>query len=175
MRHVSARRLPGLETGRPQLAVTLAAKRPVRSPRITDDPTGEQAKQDLAEVLADERVATHVRQPVAERVLAQHSPEGPGACRPQLPEVLLGSSKCDAAFGAGWGQAAPPIIFNGGDPSGSISQIHWTSWGGPVAFGYGLNPIFKPKGATTPDPERSRFGHPTSVGVRLAVHSSTRS
>jgi hypothetical protein len=40
----------------------------------------------------------------------------------------------------------PHHLFNGGDPSGSISSIHWSSWGGSVAKGRGTNPIFKPKG-----------------------------
>ena len=38
------------------------------------------------------------------------------------------------------------MIFNGGDPSGEVSEIHWQSWGGPIAIGYGRNPIFRPSG-----------------------------
>lgn len=41
----------------------------------------------------------------------------------------------------GWGEVAPAVISNGGhSPSGTISDIHWTSWGGKVAVGRGLNP-----------------------------------
>src|SRR5271155_455254 len=37
-------------------------------------------------------------------------------------------------------------IFNGGYPSGLVTGIHWSSWGGAVATGRGLNAIFKPQG-----------------------------
>jgi hypothetical protein len=30
----------------------------------------------------------------------------------------------------------PSTIFNGGDPSGSVTKIHWTGWGNPTAIGY---------------------------------------
>jgi hypothetical protein len=40
----------------------------------------------------------------------------------------------------------PHKLFNGGDPSGLVTHIHWVSWGGKTAIGYGLNPIFKPGG-----------------------------
>jgi hypothetical protein len=37
----------------------------------------------------------------------------------------------------GYGHAKPRTIFNGGDPTGLVKKIHWTSWGGPQAIGSG--------------------------------------
>lgn len=60
--------------------------------------------------------------------------------------VVLGSAAFAGPNGEGWGTAKPTKIFNGGDPSGLVTRIHWTSWGGSSAIGYGLNAIFKPHG-----------------------------
>ena len=60
--------------------------------------------------------------------------------------VALGSSAFAKPYGEGWGTARPARIFNGGDPSGLVKEIQWTSWGGRVAVGYGLGWIFKPAG-----------------------------
>lgn len=38
----------------------------------------------------------------------------------------------------GYGQARPAIVFNGGDPSGRITDIQWQSWGGAEAVGKGV-------------------------------------
>lgn len=60
--------------------------------------------------------------------------------------VVLGSSAYAGPTGAGWGKAHPSEIFNGGDPSGLVTHIRWTNWGGAVASGQGLNAITKPNG-----------------------------
>jgi hypothetical protein len=59
--------------------------------------------------------------------------------------VVLGA-KAFASNGTGWGTSEPAEIFNGGDPSGLITNVHWSSWGGSAAIGFGRNPIFKPQG-----------------------------
>ena len=59
--------------------------------------------------------------------------------------VVLGA-KAFAPDGTGWGTSEPAEIFNGGDPSGLITEVHWSSWGGAQANGFGKNPIFKPQG-----------------------------
>jgi hypothetical protein len=59
---------------------------------------------------------------------------------------VLGSKAFVAPNGSGFGEAEPAAIFNGGDPSGSVTSITWSGWGNPTAIGYGLNPIFKPHG-----------------------------
>jgi hypothetical protein len=60
--------------------------------------------------------------------------------------VVLGSRAFAGPHGAGWGTARPSEIFNGGDPSGLVTHIHWASWGGASALGSGKNAIFKPQG-----------------------------
>jgi hypothetical protein len=52
----------------------------------------------------------------------------------------------------GWGTQAPHYLTLGGDASGTITDIRWTSWGGPVATGEGLNRIFRPQGGYYPKP-----------------------
>ena len=37
----------------------------------------------------------------------------------------------------GYGHVRPRTIFNGGDPTGLVKAIHWTSWGGRRATGTG--------------------------------------
>jgi hypothetical protein len=59
---------------------------------------------------------------------------------------VLGSKQFSEPYGAGFGHPEPEVIFNGGDPSGEVSEIHWRSWGGPIAIGFGRNPIFRPQG-----------------------------
>jgi hypothetical protein len=61
-------------------------------------------------------------------------------------EVVLGSTVYAGSIGVGWGNQHPSEIFNGGDPSGLVTHIHWSSWGGRTASGHGLNAIFKPTG-----------------------------
>jgi hypothetical protein len=61
--------------------------------------------------------------------------------------IVLGSAKFTVGGdGEGFGTAHPSEIFNGGDPSGRVTNIDWTSWGGHVATGHGLNAIFRPQG-----------------------------
>jgi hypothetical protein len=62
------------------------------------------------------------------------------------PTVVLGSSAYAGRNGAGWGTPHPSEIFNGGDPSGLVTHIHWSGWGGASASGHGLNAIFRPNG-----------------------------
>ncbi len=60
--------------------------------------------------------------------------------------VTLGSPKFYAPRSEGFGTVRPATIFNGGDPSGLVTKIQWTTWGGATAAGHGLNAIFKPHG-----------------------------
>jgi len=62
------------------------------------------------------------------------------------PVPVLGSKAFAAPYGAGFGHPEPEVIFNGGDPNGEVSEIHWRSWGGANAIGYGREPIFKKGG-----------------------------
>jgi hypothetical protein len=40
--------------------------------------------------------------------------------------------------GAGFGQVEPSAIYLGGDPTGALGSIHWSSWGGAEATGTGI-------------------------------------
>jgi hypothetical protein len=50
----------------------------------------------------------------------------------------------------GWGTVRPRTVFNGGDPSGLVSDIHWLDWGGPRVRGWGETSIFRPSGGYYP-------------------------
>jgi hypothetical protein len=65
---------------------------------------------------------------------------------PTGPVPVLGSKQFSDPYGAGFGHPEPEVIFNGGDPSGEVSEIHWRSWGGQIAIGYGREPVFRPQG-----------------------------
>lgn len=61
-------------------------------------------------------------------------------------DPVLGAKAFAAPVGEGFGTAEPSTIFNGGDPNGLVTKIHWTGWGNPTVIGTGLNSIFKPGG-----------------------------
>lgn len=69
-----------------------------------------------------------------------------GAKAARSPAIVLGSAVYAGSNGAGWGKPHPPELYNGGDPSGLISHIHWSSWGARTASGRGRNAIFRPTG-----------------------------
>lgn len=46
--------------------------------------------------------------------------------------------------GAGFGQVRPARIFNGGDPTGLVTHITWSSWGGATATGTGTSDYVAP-------------------------------
>jgi hypothetical protein len=50
---------------------------------------------------------------------------------------VLGQVAGDFAHGTGFGQVRPPEVFNGGDPTGLVTKISWSSWGGITASGSG--------------------------------------
>jgi WD40 repeat protein len=80
---------------------------------------------------------------------------GPGA--PRGNRVVIGAMAF-APNGLGWGRERPEQIFNGGDPSGYVSNIHWSQWGGREALGFGENMIFKPQGGY--------FARPAKIELR---------
>ena len=75
---------------------------------------------------------------------------GPGSSRPTstvasptptagVAAPVLGILTGDFAHGAGFGQVEPTRVFNGGDPTGDVTGIVWSSWGGPQAVGMGTS------------------------------------
>jgi hypothetical protein len=76
-------------------------------------------------------------------------PGSAGKCaHPPKPRLLFGPTDYDGGpYAEGWGEVAPPVVSNGGaSASGTISRIHWRSWGGRVATARGRHPEFKPHG-----------------------------
>jgi hypothetical protein len=49
----------------------------------------------------------------------------------------LGQLAGDFAHGQGFGEVKPAKIFNGGDPTGLVTSVAWTSWGGAQATATG--------------------------------------
>jgi hypothetical protein len=105
------------------------------------------------------------------------------ACGASAPTVVLGSKAYAGHIGAGWGKPHPSKIFNGGDPSGLVTHIHWSGWGGATASGKGLNAIFRPNGGyygklVTIDLRAYDKGHCTAHGPlayrRLSVREPSR-
>jgi hypothetical protein len=56
----------------------------------------------------------------------------------------LGQLAGDFSQGSGFGQVEPAEVFNGGDPTGLVSAITWSSWGGPTATGTGTSDYVAP-------------------------------
>jgi hypothetical protein len=61
-------------------------------------------------------------------------------------QPTLGVPGAYGSQGRGWGKVKPHTLYNGGDISGLITHIHWTSWGGAETHGKGKNAIIKPHG-----------------------------
>ena len=82
---------------------------------------------------------------------------------PSRAPILLGLKHYEPGlYGEGWGEEAPATISNGGaSASGTVSNIHWSSWGGKVAVGRGLNPIFMPQGGY--------YARPAAIELRASA------
>lgn len=70
----------------------------------------------------------------------------PPPTQPASPAAapVLGQLTGAFAHGTGFGQAKPSRIFNGGDPTGLVTGISWTSWGGAQATGTGTSDYVGP-------------------------------
>lgn len=55
----------------------------------------------------------------------------------------------------GYGSARPSTIFNGGDPTGLVTGVTWSSWGGSQAAGTGMA-YYDPPGKPVTDSVRER-------------------
>ncbi len=55
------------------------------------------------------------------------------------PVPILGTQWGVPGGQKGYGTAHPDTIFNGGDPTGLVTGVHWQSWGGPVAIASGMS------------------------------------
>ncbi|MGA9874595.1 MAG: hypothetical protein WBQ21_02180 [Solirubrobacteraceae bacterium] len=64
---------------------------------------------------------------------AHSSPTGARAATGATPQLGRASTPVQIGFG----RVRPKTISLGGDPTGLVQHIHWTSWGGARAIGYG--------------------------------------
>ena len=60
------------------------------------------------------------------------------------PVPVLGRPAGLFAHGTGWGKVKPTEVFNGGDPTGLVTHITWSSWGGIAATGTGTSDYVGP-------------------------------
>ena len=74
------------------------------------------------------------------------------------------------AHGAGFGQIRPSKIFNGGDPTGLVSHITWTSWGGARASGPARATTSGPASRSPPDPSSGSPWWPSTGNLPWPVH-----
>lgn len=70
----------------------------------------------------------------------------------------------------GYGHAKPSVIYNGGDPTGLVTHIHWSSWGGAQAIGYGLSTYVAPDQVTA----EGRLEHARIVAFHLGYCGGRR-
>ena len=66
--------------------------------------------------------------------------------------------------GQGWGEVRPSVIYNGGDPTGLVKRIAWSTWGGARAVGHGLGFYIAPD---APDIAHGSFASATVVAFDL--------
>jgi hypothetical protein len=70
------------------------------------------------------------------------APQASGAAPAAVP--VLGRLAGVFAQGQGFGQVRPAEIFNGGDPTGLVTKLTWSSWGGSQAAGSGMSDYVGP-------------------------------
>src|SRR5579864_5025064 len=69
---------------------------------------------------------------------------GPASPSPPAAVPTLGQPAGVFAHGQGFGQVRPAEIFNGGDPTGLVTQVDWRSWGGAQAIATGISDYVGP-------------------------------
>jgi hypothetical protein len=72
------------------------------------------------------------------------SPAAPASPSPASAVPTLGQLAGVFAHGTGFGQVKPAKIFNGGDPTGLVTHVVWTSWGGERAVATGVSDYVGP-------------------------------
>jgi len=84
-------------------------------------------------------------------LLGHHHATTPGQAQTLTPShtpagavPTLGRPAGVFAHGVGFGQVKPKKLFNGGDPTGLVSNIAWRSWGGARAVGTGTSEYIGP-------------------------------
>ncbi len=88
--------------------------------------------------------ATAVSQPTVSPGTATVPASASPSATPTGAVPTLGQAAGDFAHGAGFGQVKPSEIFNGGDPTGLVTHVAWTSWGGARAVATGTSEYVGP-------------------------------
>jgi hypothetical protein len=84
------------------------------------------------------------------------TPPSPPPTPPPAAVPTLGQPAGDFAHGSsGFGQVKPSKIFNGGDPTGLVTDVTWSSWGGAQATGTGTSDYVGPNQSVAQGTEES--------------------
>ena len=98
--------------------------------------------------------ATAVSQPtVSPGTATVPASASPSASPAGVP--TLGQLAGDFAQGQGFGQVKPARIFNGGDPTGLVTHVVWSSWGGTQATATGTAEYVGPNQSVASGTEES--------------------
>jgi hypothetical protein len=84
------------------------------------------------------------------------TPVSPPPTPPPAAVPTLGQPAGDFAHGSsGFGQVKPSKIFNGGDPTGLVTSVVWSSWGGAQAKATGTSDYVGPNQSVAQGTEQS--------------------
>jgi hypothetical protein len=97
--------------------------------------------------------ATTVSQPTVSPGTATVPASASPSPSPAVP--TLGQLAGDFAHGQGFGQVKPTKIFNGGDPTGLVTNVAWSSWGGTQATATGTAEYVGPNQSVAQGTEES--------------------
>jgi len=90
-------------------------------------------------------VATTPAVPATPVATTPATPASPPPTQPPTAVPTLGQPAGVFAHGSsGFGQVKPSKIFNGGDPTGLVTDVTWSSWGGAQATGSGTSDYVGP-------------------------------
>ena len=87
-------------------------------------------------------IPRHIK--IAAAVLACLGLAAVTGCSADAPPPTLGRPAGVFAHGTGFGQVKPAKIFNGGDPTGLVTHVVWTSWGSARAVATGVSDYVGP-------------------------------
>ena len=127
-----------------------AASAPPASPKFAAAPTATAIPVSDAGSTAPSSAATSAAAATGPASAPATPPAGPA---PAASPASAGSSAAVPvlgrlaglfAQGAGFGQVKPAKIFNGGDPTGLVTKLAWSSWGAAKATGSGMSDYVGP-------------------------------
>jgi hypothetical protein len=81
------------------------------------------------------------------------------------PDAKRPCSRPRGSGGKGWGTTRPRTIYNGGDETGLLTSITWSTWGGTKALGRGVGLYVSP----TEDVAHGSFATAFVVAFKLGT------